>query len=298
MARRISRRDRAWRLHCLSVTNASRAILSNPAVARGACGSQTLPHDGPALTSSTCHVRPCGYLRRPQWNPGVAQRRLRAMHSRTIVATGIRTIGHEVAGCVRPAPSASIVFGLGRRGGVVGKPRFQLGFNLNEIVVLGLEVARMGPLEARLELASDPPIGIAEMIIDGRILGLELNRTLELLDGLLDVAEPVIGPAEGVDDVTIVGARRDRALDHAHAGVEIDALVDPRIAEIVEHVRLIGKELERLLEIGLRARPLLGAFEADAAEIIDHPVRLLGLADGVDALGIDVRTFRELLASA
>ena len=42
---------------------------------------------------------------------------------------------------------------------------------------------------------------------------------------------------------------------------------------------------------------LLGALEADAAEIIDHPVRLLGLADGVDALGIDVGTFSELLAS-
>ena len=72
------------------------------------------------------------------------------------------------------APSASIVFGLGRRGGVVGKPRFQLRFDLDEIVGLGLEVARMGPLEARLQQASNPPIGIAEVIVDGRILGLSL----------------------------------------------------------------------------------------------------------------------------
>src|SRR5262245_64949624 len=71
-----------------------------------------------------------------------------------------------------------------------------------------------------------------------------------------------------------------------------------RLTPWSEHVRLIGKELERLLEIGLRLRPLLGALEADAAEIIDHPVRLLGLADGVDALGIDVGTFGELLALA
>src|SRR5262249_62101410 len=91
-------------------------------------------------------------------------------------------IGHEVAGCVRPAPSASIVFGLGRRGGVVGKSRFQLRFNLNEIVGLGLEVARMGPLEACLEQASNPPIGIAEVIVDGWILGLELDGAFELLD--------------------------------------------------------------------------------------------------------------------
>src|SRR5262245_51134815 len=190
------------------------------------------------------------------------------------------------------------VFGLGRRGGVVGKPRFQLGFDLNKILGLGLEVARMRPLETRLQHPSDLPIGIAEMIVDGRILGLELDGALELFDRLIHVAEPVIGPAQGVDDVAVVGALLDRALDHTHALVEIDALVDPRIAEIVEHVRLIGNELERRLEIGLRLRPLLGALEADAAEIIDHPVRLLGLADGIDALGIDVRTFRELLASA
>jgi hypothetical protein len=50
-----------------------------------------------------------------------------------------------------------------------GKPRFQFGFDLNEILRLGVEVARMRPLEARLEHASDPPIGIAEMIVDGRM---------------------------------------------------------------------------------------------------------------------------------
>src|SRR5262245_34769690 len=38
--------------------------------------------------------------------------------------------------------------------------------------------------------------------------------------------------------------------------------------------------------------------EANAPEIIDHPVRLLGLGDGVDAFGVDVRAFGELLASA
>ena len=73
------------------------------------------------------------------------------------------------------------VFGRrGRRAGVVGKPRFQLGFDLNEILGLGLEVARMRPLEARLQHAFDPPIGIAEMIVDGRILGLKLDGALEL----------------------------------------------------------------------------------------------------------------------
>jgi len=50
-------------------------------------------------------------------------------------------------------------------------------------------------------------------------------RAAARCDRLVHVAEPVIGPAEGVDDVTVVGTLLDRAFDHAHALVEIDALV-------------------------------------------------------------------------
>src|SRR5215831_15998699 len=78
------------------------------------------------------------------------------------------------------APVGLLVFGLRRRRGFVGKPRFQLGFDLNEIPGLGLEVARMRPLEARLQHASDLPIGVAEMIVDGWILGLEFDGALQL----------------------------------------------------------------------------------------------------------------------
>ena len=52
-----------------------------------------------------------------------------------------------------------------------------------------------------------------------------------------------------------------------HAFVEMDALVDPGIAEIVQHVWLVGIELQRLLAIGFGLGPLLGALVADAAEI-------------------------------
>ena len=49
----------------------------------------------------------------------------------------------------------------------------------------------------------------------------------------------------------------NRALDHAHSIVEMHALINPRITEVVEDVRLIGKQFESLLEIGFRLRPLL-----------------------------------------
>ncbi len=63
-------------------------------------------------------------------------------------------------------------------------------------------------------------------------------------------------------------------------------------------MRLVGIELQRLLEVSLGLRPLLRTLEADAAEVVDHPVRLLGLVDRVDALAVDIRAFGELLAPA
>ena len=67
------------------------------------------------------------------------------------------------------------------------------------------------------------------------------------------VAGAVIGPAERVDDVAVVRPLLDGAADHLHAFVEIDALIDPGIAEIVQHMRLVGEQLQRLLQVGLGA---------------------------------------------
>ena len=91
-------------------------------------------------------------------------------------------------------------------------------------------------------------ISIAEMVVDGRIVGLEFDRALQIFHRVVVIAEPEIGPAERIDDVAVVRPLLDGAADHPHALVEIDALVDPRIAEIVQHVRLIGIELSACLK--------------------------------------------------
>ena len=95
------------------------------------------------------------------------------------------------------------------------------------------------------------------MIVDGRIVGLELDGAVEFLHRLVVIADAEIGPAQRVDDVAVVRPLLDGATDHVHALVEIDALVDPGIAEVIEHERLVGIELQRLLQIGLGLRPLL-----------------------------------------
>ena len=133
------------------------------------------------------------------------------------------------------------------------------------------------------------------MIVDGRIFRLELDGALELLDRFLVIAGAEIGPAERVDDVAVIRPLLDGASDHVHALVEVHALVDPGIAEIIEHLRLLGKQLERLLQIGFGLRPLMRALVADAAEVEDHPVRLLRIRHRGDGLAVDVGAFGELL---
>jgi len=61
--------------------------------------------------------------------------------------------------------------------------------------------------------------------------GLSSTARSRFLHGLFVIAKPVVGPAERIDDVAVIGSLLDRALDHAHALVEMDALVDPGITE-------------------------------------------------------------------
>src|SRR5262245_15134858 len=103
-----------------------------------------------------------------------------------------RAVGTDLA-----APSLGPL-GLGRGSGLIQQPGLELLLDLHEVLGIGLEVAGMGPLEARLKHTAYLPIDVAQMIIDRGILGLEFDRAFEMLDGFLVVPEPVIGPAERV----------------------------------------------------------------------------------------------------
>ena len=167
-----------------------------------------------------------------------------------------------------------------------------------QVVGLGLEVAGMVPLEPRLELVARAPVGVAEVVVDGRVAGLERDGAFELLHGARIVAEPVIRPAEAVDDEPVLGPQRHGLAQHLEGLVEVLAPVHPGIAEVVEHHRLVRVQPQRLLEVGLGLGPLLVALVGDAAEVEQRPGRLVALGQGREGLAVGGRRRRILLLLA
>ena len=146
-----------------------------------------------------------------------------------------------------------------RRGSSSGRPILQLLLDLLQVVRLGLEIARMRPLETRFQRAADSPIGIAEMIVDGRILAASARPRARGSSPPRRNCRCGNRPSRASRRCSRRPASARRPADHVHAVVEIDALIDPGIAEIIQHLRLIGKKLQRLLQIGFRLRPLLAS---------------------------------------
>ena len=130
----------------------------------------------------------------------------------------------------------------------------------------------MLPLEAGLQLAAHAPVGIAQVLSDDGIGGQQFHRALDVDDGLLEIAQLVIGPAQAVDDVAVIGLQLDRPLDHIGGLGEVDPLLDHRIAEVVEHARLIGGEFECAAEALLGDVPLLQPLMGYAVIVVDAPV--------------------------
>src|SRR5260370_11249795 len=76
---------------------------------------------------------------------------------------------------------------------VVGRaqPVGELVLDHRQAVLVWLLVERPLPLEARLALAADMPIGIAQMLGDGGVVALLLDRAFQPFDGLWVLAEAV-----------------------------------------------------------------------------------------------------------
>ena len=126
---------------------------------------------------------------------------------------------------MRNSPSPVRLLLAGHR--LLGQTILDLVENARKIVRLGTEIARMVPLELRLELAADPPVSVPEVVVDHRICGLEIDGLLELAHRFVIAPQAVVSPAETVDDIAVARLQIDRTPQHAEGLVEIDALVDP-----------------------------------------------------------------------
>src|SRR5215470_962454 len=108
---------------------------------------------------------------------------------------------------VSSAPASDALFLLVGVGGVrlLLEADLELLLDFDQLILLGLEIARVRPLEFCLQHAIDLPINVAEVIVDGRIDRLEFDRLLKVLHGLFVITKPVISPAQRIDDIAVVG---------------------------------------------------------------------------------------------
>src|SRR5262245_59901827 len=108
------------------------------------------------------------------------------------------------------AAVATLLAGLCLRGRFFGQAVFQLFLDLWKLFGVGLKITCMRPLKFGLEHATDPPIRITQVVVDGRIFRLELDSALKLIVRFCVFASPMLSPAAGVDDVTFVGRMEPR----------------------------------------------------------------------------------------
>ena len=101
-------------------------------------------------------------------------------------------------------------------------------------------------MEPRLLAPPDPPVSIAQVVVDDRILRPQFDRALQVLQPLAVLAEAIVDPAQAIDDVAVVGTQLDGAHQHTLGAVEIQLLLDPGVRQVVHHEGLLGLEVERL----------------------------------------------------
>ena len=86
-------------------------------------------------------------------------------------------------------------------------------------------------------------------------------------------------PPQAVDDIAVVWPLLDGGFDHLHRAFQMDPLVDPRVAEIVQDQRLVGHQLQRLEKIRFGLLPLFGPLMRDPARIQQRPMAFVDLVD-------------------
>ncbi len=168
--------------------------------------------------------------------------------------------------------------------------------DLGQRLRVGTAVASMRPLEGGLEPAPDPPVGIAQMVVDGCIGRLQRHGTLQFAHGILVTAKSVVGPAEAVDDVAVLGTGGHGGAHHAERLVETSRRGrSSNSRDSSSTTGCSGFHLQCLAEVLLRRGPLAGPLAGDAAVIVKRPEGRGHLVERIDRNGVDLRRVGEPL---
>ncbi len=89
--------------------------------------------------------------------------------------------------------------------------------------------------------------GIAQMGVHFGIVRVHLHGFDEQLHRLFGVAGFQVDIAEAVDDRTFIGSEANGLVEHCQGFWQVLAAQRPGVADIVEHIGLVGGELEGLL---------------------------------------------------
>ena len=140
------------------------------------------------------------------------------------------------------------------------------------------------PLEFRLQLASNGPVHIPQMVGHNRIDRLQDRGAFHRIKRFGIAPQGEQRPGKAVDDIAAVRLGRDRALDHAKGLVQLLATFHKAVAKVIQHQRLIRVQFQRLAEIGIGLFPALLAFVRDAAAVEDNPMGRVDRADTLQSL--------------
>ena len=124
------------------------------------------------------------------------------------------------------------------------------------------------------------------MIVDCWVVGSQNYRPLKPSGRALIITQAVQNPTETIDDIPVIRPQLNRPLDHLFRPVQMQPLINPGVAEVIENKWLFRTKLEGMQKVGLRLRPLLRAFVGNAARVKQRPMRLGQFTDPFNRLAV------------
>src|SRR6185503_1889920 len=188
--------------------------------------------------------------------------------------------GRTVAQAAAVSSSAAASSGRGRRGPLLlGLKRplslTDLGLHAGsvELTLVVLALDRLLPVAERFGHAAALGDDVAQMVEDDRIARIALERAADGLLGRVQPVQAIERPAEAVLVGRALRLDRDRLLDERVGLFHADVAVGVHVAQVVQHRRGLGLDLQGLAEDALGRVVLLLPLE-HGAELEERPEAL------------------------